>query len=158
MLVEVNRFPAAAPDMGHGHSSGPRRGLQLLYEGLPTGNNPAAVRELDEASADLCRLLEEAGHPARLAEVETTLCDFGSLTAGRYYVGHDIDVMLGQLQARPSALTAAAFRARAEAFDGGFLGERGGWRGVRPQLKTLYRTDGQLDWGWAAERKGQQTA
>lgn len=85
-------------DMGHAHSSGPRHGLALLYEGkLPEGNKPADVAVLDGLGNELVAWLLGEGVPATVATTETALCDFHSMAKGRYYVGHDIDQLCDQL-------------------------------------------------------------
>jgi hypothetical protein len=85
-------------DMGHAHSSGPRKGLELVVNRvLPTGHSAAAVRRLDAVSNQLLGYLIDVGARGNIAQVETTLCDFASMYAGRYYPGHDIHQMGWQL-------------------------------------------------------------
>lgn len=146
MLWKVNGLDLAAPDMGHAHSTGPRHGLGLLFDGLPTGSGAADVARLDQVSDDLCGWLAERGLHAPVEEVETTLCDFHSLARGNYYVGHDIDQMQAQLRRRPSELTTTAMQARSAVFAARYLGEVNGWAGVRKPLRRAYMTGKQLVW------------
>lgn len=86
-------------DMGHAHSTGPRKGLALISaEPLPKGNTARDIAHLDSLSEHLVLDLRERGLNASAATAETTLCDFKSLVDGRYYVGHDIDQMGDQLR------------------------------------------------------------
>lgn len=80
--------------------------------------------------------------------METSLCDFHSLNKGGYYLGHDIDAMLGQLLDRrvPDPTPSQVWAARAASFHPSLLGESGGWTGVRPKLKKLYRDSHMIDW------------
>jgi hypothetical protein len=73
-----------------------------------------------------------------LEEMETALCDFNSLTHGRYYVGHDIDKQQEDIKGLPLLY----WKAREHVFPGSFLGEKNGWSGVRKHLCTLYRDNG----------------
>jgi Alpha-glutamyl/putrescinyl thymine pyrophosphorylase clade 2 len=137
MLQKICGYPVTAPDMGHANSSGPRHGLALLYPGIPAGNAPAELAQLDRLSAELADSLGAA-----IEEAETTLCDFHALAEGRYYPGHDIDVMLSQLLGTQSALTAEAMRARRAALAPAYLGEVGGWAGVDRHRCRVYRDTG----------------
>jgi Alpha-glutamyl/putrescinyl thymine pyrophosphorylase clade 2 len=139
MLQKICGYPVRAPDMGHAHSSGPRHGLALLYPGIPDGNTAADVAELDAVSARLA-----AGLGAEIEEAETTLCDFHAMHSGRYYPGHDIDVMLAQVLAVQSPLTAAALAARREALPSAYLGEIHGWSAVDRDRCRAYRATGQI--------------
>jgi len=144
MLWKVNGYPMQAPDMGHAHSSGPRQGLNLLFNNLPTGNNPADVAVLDLASHQVLHKLTQYGITAALEEAETSLCDFHSLAGGKYYVGHDIDQMQTQLNKVQSELTPIAFTSRQETIPNEYLGELNGWVGVDPLRKKTYKTTGQI--------------
>lgn len=144
MVQKVAGAPLVAADAGHRYSSGPRKGLELLYPGLPTGQTAGAVAQLDKLTADLAT---ELGEPD-LAQVETSLCDFHSLNRGGYYLGHDVDAMLGQLldPRVPDPTPQAVWQARADVFDWSLLGEVAGWAGPRTKLKGLFRATGLLDW------------
>lgn len=143
MLEEVARLPLAAPDMGHRYSSGPRQGLELLYEAARAvhGRNDAwSIFKLDTLSANHAR---EYG--AKVEQCETTLCDFHSMVNGRYYVGNDIDEMQAQLlRAGYSPLVGEAFRSRRKAFDGRWLGELHGWQGPDRARRRAYRDTGRV--------------
>jgi hypothetical protein len=144
LLQKVAGAPVVATDAGHAHSSGPRKGLGLLVSDLPDGNDPATVVILDAETATLARDLDEPD----VAQVETSLCDFYSLTQGHYYLGHDIDAMQSQLldPRVPDPTPHAAWVARLDVFSSELLGEERGWWGVRSGLKHLYAERGILDW------------
>lgn len=144
LLQKVAQVPMVATDAGHRYSTGPRKGLELLYPDLPTGQDPDAIALLDKLTAELST---ELGEPD-LAQVETSLCDFHSLTKGTYYLGHDIDAMLAQLLDPhvPYPTSPQVWAARVSSFDSTLLGELNGWAGPRVRLKPLYRATGVLDW------------
>ena len=151
MLATVCGGPLAPTDAGHEFSTGPRHGLELLdpRARIP-GNGPAVVATLNALTDEL---VAELGLPVE--QVETVLCDFHSLARGRYYVGHDIDLMWGQIRAHPELTPAeeAELRdARLRAFHPFWLGEVGGWGGVRPALRPLYRDQGAVEW-WTVDRR-----
>lgn len=140
MLQKVCGLSVAAPDAGHRHSSGPRKGLELLEPHCPTGNTARDIEELDALTELWADVLQEAD----IAQVETSLCDFNSLVRGRYYLGHDIDSMLEAFR-NPrvaSAVPTEAWEARSEVFGSRFLGEHKDWDGVRRELKNVYKTQG----------------
>jgi hypothetical protein len=144
MLQKVCGYPIAAPDAGHRYSSGPRKGLAHLFAGLPEGNDPTSIATLD-LYTDL--LMTELGE-TDVALVETSLCDFNSLVSGRYYLGHDIDSMLGDLRhpAVADRVPLLTWEARSAVFPEELLGEAGAerWTGVRKQLNSIYRSTGEI--------------
>jgi hypothetical protein len=146
MLAAVAGLDAEAPDMGHAHSTGPRAGLALLYPAAPAGHGPRAVAALDALSAQVVAGLLADGAAASMATAETTLCDFHALHAGRYYTGHDIDLMLAQLRAvRPAGgFYEAAVAARAATLPAPYLGELGGWAGPDRDRRRWYRETGHV--------------
>lgn len=143
-------WPVAPTDAGHDFSTGPRAGLVLVDPDADVpGNDPATVARLDVLTEALRREVEdELGVPLPVEQLETVLCDYHALVAGRYYVGHDIDQQLQQLVLAPlsNEMRALAADARRASFDERWLGEVGGWAGVRPDLRRLYRDEGRLVW------------
>jgi hypothetical protein len=145
LLQHIAGLPIEAPDMGHAHSTGPRKGLALLYEDdLPQGDDPASVKHLDSLSREVVSHLRASGLPADYATAETTLCDFHALAEGRYYVGHDIDLMQEQLTKVPSTLTNAALAARQHVIPLSYVGEISGWDGVDRPRRRVYRDTGKI--------------
>lgn len=147
LLQKVAGVETVATDAGHAHSSGPRKGLDDLFVGLPTGQTGAAVAELDRVTEHLASWIGEPD----IALVETSLCDFHSLSKGGYYLGHDIDGMMDQLahpKVTENADVSQLWAARSVAFAPERLGEFGGWHGVRKPLKRLYKDSGLFDPEW----------
>ncbi len=133
-----------APDMQHAHSSGPRKGLGLLYANLPGDNDPASIAWLDKLSAELVTDMKRHGLKVSTETAETSLCDFHSLVAGRYYPGHDIDQMQLQLMSVPSAFDHYAWRARRRVLPLHYLGEITGRAAIDRQAMICYRTTGKI--------------
>lgn len=148
LLATVAGWPLTATDAGHDFSTGPRQGLAIVAPATAaiTGSRPADVARLDRITDELGSILaDEHGVSLPIEQLETVLCDFHALADGRYYVGHDIDMMLEQV-AGHRALTyddrGRLLDARANVFNPFWLGEANGWAGVRRQLKPLYRNHG----------------
>lgn len=148
MLAEVCGYPLEAPDMGHANSSGPRSGMELLFPEARTliGNRLEIIAKLDELSLGLVDALEQLGAEASLATAETTLCDFHSLAAGRYYPGLDIDEMQKQLERAPLGLDMreVAAMARREELPEAYVGELNGRTGVDAARKRVYYLTGEI--------------
>lgn len=142
MMQKVCGLDVQAPDAGHKFSSGPRKGLQVLEENIPTGNSDSDIFELDLIT-DLWA--ERLGEPD-VAQVETSLCDFNSLVGGRYYLGHDIDSMQESWH-NPKVsefVEPWAWEAREKVFEPEFLGEKNGRVGVQKDKKSIYKKEGSL--------------
>lgn len=137
---KVLGVPTVITDAGHANSSGPRKGLGLLYNDLPAGNSPGEVAELDTLTQQLADELAEPD----IGLVETSLCDYHSLTRGRYYLGHDIDAMQDQLYRVRSDFTPAVFRARAATLPHAYLGELAGWVTVDTARTRIYAATGDI--------------
>ena len=144
LIQQLLEVPLAAPDMQHAHSSGPRKGLELLHDGLPTGNGPADIEALDRISAWLVIDMQRRGLKVAMETAETSLCDFHSMVQGRYYPGRDIDQMQLQLDAVKAPLTDYAWRSRRRALPENYLGELTGRDGVDRQAMICYRTTGRI--------------
>ena len=98
----VHDAPWTAPDAGHAHSTGPRKGLALLGVPDPGGNSPDTIAYLDARTRELADLI---GDPD-LSQVETSLCDFRSHMAGRHPLGHDVVALAEQVKGVPLGLRA----------------------------------------------------
>jgi hypothetical protein len=142
MLWKVNGLQLQASDMGHAHSTGPRKGLALLYQNLPQGNSREDVAELDKLSLQLLEHLKAYGVDAKIEEAETSLCDIHALAEGDYYMGMDIDSMLENLLKCPSPLAKIMFEARKHVIPANYLGEISGWNGVDKARKKVFKQTG----------------
>jgi hypothetical protein len=98
------------------------------------------IARLDRLTAALAADLGDSD----VGQVETSLCDFHSLTKGGYYLGHDIDAMQEQLHTTPSDLTPQAVAARLGTIPAAYLGEVGGWSGVDRDRRRAYRDTGRI--------------
>lgn len=150
ILVTVLGFPSAPTDAGHAHSSGPRQGLGLFFaDARGRGNSIEDIRTLDRYTRHLAKALAEAGAPMPVEQVETVLCDFHSMSRGRYYVGRDTDELLEQITGAPwlwARARDALMEGRQRAFQRRWLGEEMGWSGIRKPLLRLYRQTGRIEW------------
>lgn len=149
LLLRNHGFPVEPSDMGNEGSTGPRKGLELLY-GKQEG--PGAVERLDAFGAHLHDLMKGRGLALDLAQVETCVCDFYSATQGRYYIGHDIDGLQEQIEGHPLLADeekARLMHARSEVLDPAYLGERqwwGGWHGVDKERNKEYARTKRILW------------
>jgi hypothetical protein len=135
LLKNVHDFPITASGIGGGRSetAGPIPGMVLLTK-LPWETCAFSGR----AQRDLLKMSIDAGVPfTGLDQLETALCDFNSLVKGMYYVGKDIDEMMPSL--RRAEASQEFWVARKEVFEPRYLGEVGGWDGVRPELKAVFK-------------------
>jgi hypothetical protein len=137
LLMHTIGLPLRCPDMLLGESSGPLAGLALLY-------GPGGAATIAGRSRLLRGLFAAHAAPLRWDELETVLCDFHALHAGRYYVGHDIDEMLGRAAGLPPHLLDPLLAARAAAFAPCYLGEARGWAGIDRARRGRYRRTGSI--------------
>lgn len=128
LVKNVLGFPVTAPDIGvggGGETAGPVPGLVRL-----TGEDwkrCAYDRKFQEDFYQFCR--SEGFDWDGLEEMETALCDFNTHSKGHYYVGHDIDLMMNQIAGIPGEND--YWLARERGFPRKYLGEKGGWFGLR---------------------------
>jgi len=63
-------------------------------------------------------------------QMETSLCDFKNVLNGKYYVGKDIDEILGYIDELPIIFKESFF----DIFEDKYNGLKGGWSGIRKNL------------------------
>lgn len=140
LLKQVHDFNLAAPDMRMQFCSGPKAGLELLY------NAPnSSVAQLNAYGVDLRgRAAAEGFNVPDWETLETVLCNFHSLRDGRYYIGHDIDELQHVLEHGVLTHDEAMpiWDARAMSLPESYLGELNGWSGVDKQAKQEYKLTG----------------
>lgn len=139
LAKNVLNFNISAPDIGYGgggENAGPIPGLVQLTgcDWKECANNISLQRKF----YDYC--LGEGIEFNGMEQMETALCDFNSLTHGRYYIGHDLDKQMEDLMGLPQVY----WDARAQVFPEGFLGEFNGWRGVDKGLCKRYISCGEI--------------
>lgn len=138
LLKNVMGYPIDAPDIGlsgGSHTSGSVAGLMRLTE----FDYHRCATDLALQQSVLDRARHRGVQFGGFDQLETALCDFNSLAKGTYYVGHDIDAMMGQIN--PGSVL---WSSRAAVIPAQYLGEVCGWSGVRKHLKPLYRDSGIL--------------
>lgn len=146
LAQKVVDVPVVAPDAGHRHSSGPRKGLRWLDPRLPDAsrNSEQDIRRLDRATGRWARWLDTPD----VALVETTLCAFATMSEGNNYLGRDTDLQLDhvasdRLTGVLSDTMRSQFRqARQMSFPPSVLGEQQGWCGVRKRMLSEYARTG----------------
>ena len=132
-------FDIEASDIGvggRGKKAGPIPGMVWL-----TGMDWKECANDISSQKLLLKICRDKGVPfAGLDQLETSLCDVNSMIKGRYYVGHDIDLMMTQLQ----TATPMFWESRSRVFDPQWLGENGGWFGSRHELESLFKIRGEV--------------
>lgn len=141
ILMKVHDFNVEPTDMGMAFSSGPRWGLAQFF-GPMEGNDPETIDHLNQEAEVLHNyLMSEYGMIIGIEELETVLCDFHSLSSGRYYVGKDIDEMQEQIHAQetPTRRFTELWQARRAALPPRYLGECHGRSGIDRERLKAYR-------------------
>jgi hypothetical protein len=149
LLQHVLGAPVEAPDMRMAYCSGPRHALEELF-GLDAHANrqdPPYIAYLDQLGAQVRDFLAARQLPLSWDLLETVLCNYHSLTRGRYYVGHDIDEHLENTQ-HGAGERGPWLTARQTVLDHRLLGEKHGWTGVRKPLKRVYRDQRHIHCDW----------
>jgi hypothetical protein len=140
LLAHVHDYAITASDLGiggAGETAGPIPGLVRL-----TGYDWPRCAYDKKLQREILKEARDRGVPfSGLDQLETVCCDFNSLCKGAYYVGHDVDAQQEHLGREPHRDFAAARRA---VFDPIYLGEIGGWFGVRKHKKTEFYYGGIL--------------
>lgn len=93
--------------------------------------------------------IQAAGGVTSIAEVETSLCAYRKFYKGSRYNGYYLDRQLEELvhyEKVPGCgvIVRDLYRLRRKLFRPQYLGEIGGWKGVRKDCKTLYKRTGRM--------------
>lgn len=144
-LYSVHDYPVEPTDMGNAHSSGPRRGLTLLFDYV-RGNTKEAIAVLDYQAAFLMYELQKRGLNPGIEKAETMLCDYHGMAVGHCYPGHDLDLYQEQLLQCSLQPEQKAFfwEVRREAIPNEFLGELHGWVGIEKERHKIYQRTGKV--------------
>lgn len=108
----------------------------------------ASAQMLDALLCDLTDEIEGAGGNPDLSQVETSLCAYRKFFKGSRYNGYYLDRQLEELVTFPTINPRGAeiaeelYDLRARLFQPKYLGEAGGWLGIRRECKKLYRDHG----------------
>jgi len=129
ILRRVHDFDLLAPDMRMEFCSGPKEGLQWLYD---TKSNEVSL--LNTYGQRLRMELASRGVHLDWEHLETILCNFNSARKGKYYVGHDIDELQEQISSHKYLFDGEKqmlWKARSDVLSHEYLGECQGWHGVQ---------------------------
>ncbi len=102
-------------------------------------------QRLDELLRLIVGKITEAGGSANVTEIETSLCAYRKFYKGSRYNGYYLDRMLEEMvkmKADFPEVVQEIAQIRAEKFEHKYLGEFGGWHGIRPKMKKLYKETG----------------
>jgi len=113
---------------------------------LPKGIN---TQQLDVAMKILEQKITARGGTPITAEIETSLCAYRKFYKGSRYNGYYLDRILEEIlwyKNEPFLRTEVEelLQIRKEKFAEKYLGEIGGWTGIRKNLKTLYKETGKV--------------
>lgn len=107
-----------------------------------------SLEQLDAFLAAIADAVDEAGGDSDIACLETSLCAYRKFFKGSRYNGYYLDRQLDELVRYPLVNDGSIeavnelFELRGGLFDHRYLGEFGGWSGVRKECKRLYRDRG----------------
>ena len=107
-----------------------------------------SLAQLDALLAKIVDEVDKAGGDSDIACLETSLCAYRKFHKGSRYNGYYFDRQLEELVHYPTINRDCAdyvnelYDLRAKLFDQKYLGEFGGWDGIRKECKTLYRDRG----------------
>ncbi len=141
LCKNVLGYEITAPDIGvggQGKNAGPVPGMVQL-----TGLDWRRCAKDTALQEQLLNVIRAEGLPLDgLEEMETLFCDYNSMTHGRYYVGHDIDVQHEQFIR--GDVPEEYWEARREVFPRSFLAEYNLWDGPRKDLNKYYVNTGKI--------------
>lgn len=89
--------------------------------------------------------IREAGGDDNITKVETSLCAYRKFFKGSRYNGYYLDRMLEEINTMKKLfpeISSELTQIRCELFPADYLGEIGGWEGIRPQMKKVYKEKG----------------
>lgn len=92
--------------------------------------------------------IAKKGGEVNVTEIETSLCAYRKFYKGSRYNGYYLDRMLGEIlfyQPLYPEMSAELISIRKEKFGKEYLGEIGGWNGIRRELKKYYLTTGAVN-------------
>lgn len=101
--------------------------------------------QMDKMLADILAIIASAGGDNNVTKVETSLCAYRKFFKGSRYNGYYLDRMLEEIYAMQNdfpEISKELISIRALCFDKKYLGEIGGWKGIRKDLKKLYIKEG----------------
>jgi len=112
-----------------------------------TGKLPFKSSDMDRMLAVLQAEARQAKTSDNVTELETSLCAYRKFYKGSRYNGYYLDRMLEeivQMQKEYPKISEELFEIRRRSFKSEYLGENGGWSGIRKELKTMYKKTGRV--------------
>lgn len=110
-----------------------------------TGHLKLPCETMDYLLLKLEQEIKKAGGSTNVTEVETSLCAYRKFYKATRYNGYYLDRMLEEINVMRGdypEIISEVLDIRKHKFSPKYLGELGGWNGVRPELKKLYRETG----------------
>lgn len=101
--------------------------------------------KMDLMLNQLLELIKASGGDNNVTKVETSLCAYRKFYKGSRYNGYYLDRMLEEIyamQEKYPSISEELIKIRVSCFDKKYLGELGGWRGIRKDMKKLYIREG----------------
>lgn len=105
------------------------------------------ISSMDKMLKQTIDSVRSAGGNTNVTMIETSLCAYRKFFKGSRYNGYYLDRMLEEVYRMRSDFPGVSndiLRIRRVSFDKKYLGEIGGWNGIRKDLKKLYKTTGLL--------------
>lgn len=107
--------------------------------------SPFTERTLQDMVEPLLADIARNGGNKNITMVETSLCAYRKFFKGSRYNGYYLDRMLEEIYAMQANFPEESkelFAIRRQCFDKRYLGEVGGWKGIRKECKKLYKEKG----------------
>lgn len=104
-----------------------------------------SLEQLGALLATIVSEVDKAGGDSDISCLETSLCAYRKFHKGSRYNGFYLDRQLEELMQYPAmnpqcaGLVNELYELRSKLFDHRYLGEYGGWDGIRSECKKLYR-------------------
>jgi len=112
-----------------------------------TGKLPNGINQnwMETKAQVLLTAIEKTGGNPNITMVETSLCAYRKFFKGSRYNGYYLDRMLEEIKKMSKdfpKISEELVQIRMKTFDSKYLGEVGGWNGVRKECKKLYKEKG----------------
>lgn len=110
--------------------------------------NNLSTETMDEWLRSLQEQIKAVGGDYLTTDVETSLCAYRKLYKGSRYNGFYLDRMLEEIYAMKQAepeLMKELLVIRSKTCNHDYLGEIGGWQGIRPEMKKYYLKTGKIN-------------
>ena len=112
-----------------------------------TGRLPFNTISMDKMLYMVINKTEQMGGDSNVTKLETSLCAYRKFYKGSRYNGFYLDRMLEEIylmEREYPKISRELIEIRNKCFDSKYLGEIGGWRGIRKELKKYYINTGNI--------------